>query len=282
MKPPIRYYGGKAKLAPWLAQLMPELPVYVEVFAGSAAVLMARRRVRHEVINDADGNVVSFFRALRDHPDELIEALRLTPYARDEFKAAQAACSASATSPATNDDIERARQFFVVTMQSFAATTAPATGWSWSTKNNVDRPRSVQNYVTRLAAVAERLRFVHVENIDAADLIERHAAQPEVLMYLDPPYLDETRTNPGSTGHGYAIDTKRPDDHRRWADLLRDAEATAIVSGYPSPLYDEDLYAGWHRVERAWRTDLGHRGERTEVLWSNRPIAVQHQEVLAL
>ncbi|MEO1065520.1 MAG: DNA adenine methylase, partial [Actinomycetota bacterium] len=91
MKPPVRYYGGKTRLAPWLASLMPELPVYVEVFTGSAAVLLARPQVRHEILNDRDGNVVTFFRVLRDRPDELIEALQLTPYARDEERGPQPA-----------------------------------------------------------------------------------------------------------------------------------------------------------------------------------------------
>jgi len=49
----------------------PEIWVYVEPYAGSAAVLFAKPRVPAEIINDLDGQVVNFFRLLRDHPAEL-------------------------------------------------------------------------------------------------------------------------------------------------------------------------------------------------------------------
>ena len=89
LPPPFAYYGSKARLAPWIATLMGPHRVYVEPYAGSAAVLFARPTpAPYEVLNDLDGNVVTFFRTLRDQPDELIAALRLTPYSRAEFRAA--------------------------------------------------------------------------------------------------------------------------------------------------------------------------------------------------
>ena len=46
-------------------------------------------------------------------------------------------------------------------------------------------------------------------------------------------------------------------------------------AGYPSALYDE-LFAGWHRVEFAGRSDTANRTgasiRRVEVVWSNRPL----------
>ncbi len=59
----------------------------------------------------------------------------------------------------------------------------------------------------------------------------------------------------------------------------RDPECTApvVLSGYDSPLY-ADLYDGCHRyTATTWtgnaRTDMA----RTEVIWSNRPLAGQHE-----
>jgi len=53
-------------------------------------------------------------------------------------------------------------------------------------------------------------------------------------------------------------------DHRRLAELLHGVRGMVILSGYPSPLYDE-LYSDWHRVERRVIADC----QRTavEVLW---------------
>lgn len=52
--------------------------------------------------------------------------------------------------------------------------------------------------------------------------------------------------------------------------------STVFLSGYPSPLYNE-LYADWDRVTRhvaAAHTTAGSRRgqDRTEVIWTNRPI----------
>lgn len=82
MRPPFPYYGSKGRLAPWIISLMPDHRVYVEPFAGSAAVLLAKRPSSHEIINDIDGNVITFFRMLRDRHDDLLRVLELTPYAR--------------------------------------------------------------------------------------------------------------------------------------------------------------------------------------------------------
>ena len=86
MTPPTNYYGRKARLAPWIASLLPPHRTYVEPFAGSAAVLFAKPPSPTEVLNDLDGAVVNFFTVLRDHPAELAQALRLTPYARAEYQ----------------------------------------------------------------------------------------------------------------------------------------------------------------------------------------------------
>src|SRR4051794_15717834 len=71
LKPPIPYFGGKARIAPWIVSLMPPHRVYVEPFAGSAAVLFAKARATHEILNDVDGEVVNFFRVLRERPEDL-------------------------------------------------------------------------------------------------------------------------------------------------------------------------------------------------------------------
>jgi DNA adenine methylase len=62
------------------------------------------------------------------------------------------------------------------------------------------------------------------------------------------------------------------DDHRELADVLHACQGQVVLSGYPSPLYDE-LYAGWRRVEFdiANHAAGGKVKERKrETLWMNR------------
>jgi DNA adenine methylase len=272
IKPPAPYYGGKTRMAPWITSLMGAHRVYVEPFAGTASVLLAKAPTRVEVINDVDGDVVTFFRVLRDQPEDLERACRLTPYARDEFLIAR--------EPAEDlDDVERARRWWCRVTQGFNNSPGRwATGWSLSVRRGTSEPSTAANLVERFEAIAERLRRVAIENTDAVDVITRFDAE-DAVIYCDPPYLAETRRGRERRNavHDYAHDMLEPDQHRRLADALLAARGHVLLSGYPSDLYDE-LYDGWWRAEqRVVRNAASRRGgpevsHATEVVWSNRPI----------
>ncbi len=88
---------------------------------------------------------------------------------------------------------------------------------------------------------------------------------PNVLLYVDPPYLGSTRVS-----GGYRHEMKTEAEHRELADALNACRAAVVLSGYDSPLYLE-LYDGWHVTRIPTTTGQGgSREERTEVLWCNR------------
>lgn len=268
MRGPIAYYGGKAGLARRLVDLLPPHRVYMEPFFGGGAVLFAKRPGPFEIVNDLDGNVVTFFQVLRDRPDELEHVCRLTPYARDEFRAAEL--------DEDLDDLERARRFWVRVNQSFAKSSGQQTGWSITTARSVSAPASTVSRLSRFHAVAARLSTVSIENCDAVDLIGR-LATPDTCIYADPPYLAETRRGRDRQRPGdYLVDMGDEPNHRRLADALHGTDAAVVLSGYPSPLYD-DLYGDWCRIEvpvnvHASNAVATGRGQRTEVIWSNRQL----------
>ena len=82
LRPPFEYYGGKTHLAPKIAALLPPHDHYVEPFAGSLAVLLAKEPSRAETVNDLDGDLVTFWRVLRDRPHDLAWAAAMTPHSR--------------------------------------------------------------------------------------------------------------------------------------------------------------------------------------------------------
>lgn len=270
--PLVPYHGGKGRLAPWIVSLMPPHRVYVEPFAGSAAVLLAKTPAIHEILNDIDGNAVTFYRVLRDQPDELERACRLTPYAREEFEAADLSVEGLS-------DLERARRWWVRTNQSFAHTGSSRTGWSTSIMRGSNNARTVLNRIDRFAAAAQRLGTVTLESMDAIEMIERYSTADGVI-YADPPYLVSTRSTMTKRPAGdYIHEFSSEEDHRRLAAALRTSEATVLLSGYDSPLYNE-LYGDWYRTERRVlrRTSNGRSATQVhcvEVIWANRPIDTQ-------
>ncbi|MBC2903181.1 DNA adenine methylase [Streptomyces cupreus] len=263
MKSPVPYFGSKQRIADWIVQMLPTHEHYVEPFAGGMSVLLAKRPSRMETVNDLDGELMTFWRVLRDRPTELIRACALTPHAREEL---------AATWEPTNDELELARRIWCRLAQGRSGTLRN-TGWRYyidPAGSVTSMPGYLDAYVNRLAFAAERLHAVSLESLPALDLIGKYGKQPKVLLYVDPPYLGTTR--PWSN---YRVEMKAEGDHRELAAALGDCKATVVLSGYDSPLYGE-LYDGWHRYEQATSTGNGKGDKaRTEVLWANRPLGDQ-------
>jgi DNA adenine methylase len=261
MKPPFSYYGGKTRVADQIVALLPDHEHYVEPFAGSLAVLLAKPAARMETVNDIDDRLMTFWRVLRERPDELIRACALTPHSRAEQRLSQDLDGC--------DELEVARRVWVRISQSRTGTLRN-TGWRHFVNaggESASMPGYLAGYVDRMAAIAERLHAVSLESRPAREVIETYGAHPTTLLYLDPPYLAEVRN-----GRNYSHEMANTDEHRELAAAAADCAAAVVVSGYDSPLYDA-LYDGWERHEiSAMTTQGGTHGRRTEVLWSNRPL----------
>ncbi|MDR3083098.1 MAG: DNA adenine methylase [Streptomyces sp.] len=258
MKSPVPYFGSKQRIAPWIASLLPNHDHYVEPFCGGLSVLFAKRPAPMETVNDLDGELMTFWRVLRDRPEELIRACMVTPHSRFELEA---------TWEPTEDDLELARRIWCRLAQGRSGTLRN-TGWRHyidPAGSAVGMPGYLEAYVNRLASAAERLHGVSLEALPALDLIGKYGKQPRVLLYVDPPYLGTTR----GWGNNYRVEMKTELEHRELAAALADCKATVVLSGYHSDLYDE-LFDGWHRYEQQTMTGnaLSAKG-RTEVLWSN-------------
>jgi len=267
MKPPFAYYGGKTTIAERIVALMPEHRHYVEPFAGSLAVLLAKAPALFETVNDLDGHLMTFWRVLRDRPEDLSRVCALTPHSRQEHHLAY--------DLDTEDDLERARRVWVCLTQG-RGNTLRKTGWRHfqdpGRRGPTSMPDYLEAYTQRMRHAAGRIANVSLECRSGLEVIADYGRHDEVLIYADPPYLGSTRSS-----RQYLVEMSHVDEHRALAEALNACKATVVLSGYHSPLYDE-LYDGWHRVEFATYTGQGNHAEdrndrRVEVIWSNRPVA---------
>lgn len=257
LRPPFAYYGGKTTLAPQIAALLPSHVHYVEPFAGGLSVLLAKARSEAETVNDLDGDLVTFWRVLRDQPEALAQACRLTPHAREELDIARDLDSATS-------DLERARRVWVRLTQSRSNSMKP-TGWRRSLDGQRSLPRIAAAHADQILAVAARLDGVSLESRDALEVIRDYGAEVDVCLYVDPPYLGTTRAT------NYRHELTGDDEHVALADALHECRAAVVLSGYDSPLY-ASLFPDWHRLAIKAPPAMSHDTGRVEVLWSNRPI----------
>ncbi|MFI9406878.1 DNA adenine methylase [Nocardia sp. NPDC052316] len=272
MKPPMAYYGGKTTIAAKIADMLPEHGHYVEPFAGSLAILLAKPTARMETVNDIDGDLMTFWRVLRDRPEDLARVCALTPHSRAEHEASHGDLSGL-------EDLERARRVWVRITQSRTGTLR-RTGWRHHVDPNgsgVSMPGYLAAYLERMLPAAERLAAVSLESRPALDLIGTYGRHRSALLYVDPPYLGSTRDR--NYRHEMGADTQ----HQELAAALHACQATVVLSGYASDLYDRELFSHWYRYEMAsFTTQGGSRHERTEVLWSNYPLLTPDSGMLPL
>ena len=74
LKAPFPYMGGKSRVAREVWRRFGDAPNFVEPFFGSGAVLLGRPSFdgnRIETVNDLDGHIANFWRALQAAPDEV-------------------------------------------------------------------------------------------------------------------------------------------------------------------------------------------------------------------
>lgn len=232
---------------------MPEHRSYLEPFFGSGAVLFNKPPSAIETVNDIDGDITNFFKVLREKPDELAEAVSLTPYAREVFD--------DAHENRGTDEFDRAYRFAIRSRMGHGFKTYQKTGFKIDV---YARERSycvsVWNQMPeRIKTAALRLKEVQIENRPALDLINKFN-HDNVLIYADPPYLLNTR---GGKQYRHEMNEQ---DHVDLLDALKQHKGYVILSGYPSDMYDYELKE-WHRIERKSYNQNSDR--RTEVLWMN-------------
>lgn len=278
---PFPWFGGKQKLADSIIATFPPHNTYVEVFAGGASVLLSKSPALLEVYNDVDDGLVNFFRMLRDRPEELVAMLELTPYARSEWE------SARATWQNEDDELERARLFYVVAAGSFAgfaAADAGKSGRGWGGEKlgrmHLSRSASTANRVDHIWRFVERFRRVQIDNLDWRACLTKYD-HPDAVLYLDPPYVPATRRSGGYI-HELTVE-----DHEELVARVLELQGCAVVSGYDHAVYrplTEKLTKHEFKVlsTAAVRRRDTARDHRVECLWVSEhgaiPTLFTHEE----
>ena len=247
----LRYPGSKWSLAQEIVCLFGEHYHYVEPYFGSGAVFFSKPVSPHELINDVNRLVVNFFRVLRDRTDELLFALESTPWSRDEYDQSHLL---------TGDALEDARRFVTRIWQAHASDLAKKTGWKNRGSKQPARGMSVrwQRVPSDLAELAIRLKDAEIENRPAVEVMRRFATK-DTLIYADPPYLMETRTQ---KMYAYEMSVE---DHLEMLDALKSHPGPAVISGYENSIYDKHLRR-WKKIT-VKPPKVEKQAVRMEVLW---------------
>jgi DNA adenine methylase len=180
----ISWVGGKRLLRKKIIPLIPQHEVYCEVFGGAGWVLFGKspekahwmpegKGTYTEVFNDYNGDLINFWRYLRQHPEAFVAELNTYLVSREAF------ARVKETTPRT--ELDRAAIFYYRLACSYGGFSRIFTILQ---KQHYLPLRSLE----KVKEAAERLRHVIIENMDFEKLIGRYDS-PTTFFYLDPPYF---------------------------------------------------------------------------------------------
>jgi len=215
VKPAAGYIGGKRNLARRLVSMIDqvECSAYAEPFVGMGGIFLRRtRRPAAEFINDASGDVATFFRVLQEHYAYFIDMLRWRVASRAEFERLRA------LPPERLTDLQRAARFLYLQRLSFGGRVE---GRTFGVSPSQGARFNIARLEPMLADLHERLAGVVIERLDYAAFIRRYD-RAETLFYLDPPYWGCERD--------YGQDVFGPNDFAELAELLGGIRGRFILS----------------------------------------------------
>jgi DNA adenine methylase len=265
-RPPLKYNGGKWRLAGWIQQYIPDHTTYVEPCFGGGGVFWNKKPSKFEVINDSDSLVIDFYEVLRDFPKELIRKIEFTPYSEQSLsKAFENLVNG------TVSKIDRAYSFYVACWLSIRANDIRKSSINFRTKGNLTdvgghNPARLFSKIRHLYKVAKRLKSCTILNQDIRTIIDLFDS-PDTLFYIDLPYIGESR----NTKRLYNNELTSEEQHIEILEKIRFAKGMFLVSHYFHPVYNNILSSYSRVVKDTLANSFSSRSngaaKRTEVLY---------------
>lgn len=236
---PLRYPGGKAKLAPFLARVVAgqeRRPTqYAEPFAGGAGAalrLLVDGHVERIHLNDLDPGIAAFWRAATHHTDELVDRIRKADVTIDAWHQ-----HAGRYRQGTGSDVELGFATFFLnrTNRSGILRGRPIGGLDQSGAWGIDARWNSDALVERIQLIGLLRQRIVVTEFDARHFLRTLPSAADTLVYVDPPYLVQ--------GDRLYLDTFSQEDHRELAATLHAAEYRWVLTYDHDQRVTRDLYA---------------------------------------
>lgn len=249
-KPVIGWPGGKGRLLKHILPLIPQHTTYVEAFGGGLAVFLGKAPSAVEVINDINGDLVSFYRCCKYHLDPLLDELDLVTNSRQELQDYM-------RQPGLTE-IQRAARWFIRNKISFG-------GMGDHFAVSRARPMgSRTNRLTAIRALNRRFDRTAIENLSWERCLDIYDCASG-FFFLDPPYLD---------GAGAAYAGWSELELERFALAVLGLQAKWMVTFQDCPQV-RTVFAGKHIIEIERANGIGNTtGQKGRVY---REVIITHE-----
>jgi len=217
---PLRYPGGKARFAPFIASIMEKNGLcgghYLEPYAGGGAValeLLFHGVAAHIHINDLDSAVFDFWECVKNHPEEMLKLIHDTPINMEQWHYWREVLRGNVSV----GQLERgfATLFMNRTNRSGVLKGGVIGGLAQAGTYKLDARFKKDALAKRIEKIAQHSNSISIYNEDALSLLSRckEFLPKKSLIYLDPPYYVK--------GQGLYRNFYEHKDHEAIAKLLQ-------------------------------------------------------------
>ena len=245
---PLRYPGGKNRVAKRFTQYFPEHTDYREIFAGGAAVFFQKPLARKNWLNDLHYGLYAFYVAVRDRFDEFAALCReQTGDLRSRFDYWVSRRNLM-EADGDEDILERAVQYFFINRTVWGGRVVyDAARASRLYFSNPQGLGNIEKKLSHLRQVSAKLQGVRVTCLDFTECLSNVVA--DTFVYADPPYFRDSTCSPTDKLYDQSFDVQ---DHIRLAEALRNTPAKVMLSYDDCPQVRR-LYDGWNLIELTWK-----------------------------
>jgi DNA adenine methylase len=219
-KTPLRYPGGKQKLAPFILEIIVANNLvggdYVEPYAGGAGVavdLLLRDSVAQIHLNDSSPAIYAFWRSILRNTDEFCRRILGASLTIKEWKRQRYVLS----HPSEFSQLDLGFSLFYLNRcnRSGILSGGVIGGLAQTGRWKIDARFPRNELIQRIEAIVRVKKRIVVKNLDAEEFIRDYVPQlsRKTLVYCDPPYYRDA-------GRLY-LNHYKPQDHRRVAAVIQ-------------------------------------------------------------
>ena len=267
---PLRYPGGKTKIAPLVNAIMENAKikngVYIEPFAGGAGValtLLLRNNVSHIVINDMDTTIYAFWYSVLNYNEEFIQLIKDTPITIEEWY--------NQKKIFLNNNVKNilelgfATFFLNRTNRSGILKAGPIGGYNQTGKYSIDVRFNKEDLITRIKRIGEYRDKISLFNLEIKEFINSVLPEYEsnAFVYFDPPYYKK--------GHELYINFFKPEDHQVLAELIKQIKIDWMVT-YDNTEEVKAIYKDREQKIYDLNYSLANKGKNSEIIVLSRDL----------
>ncbi|MDD5435883.1 MAG: DNA adenine methylase [Nitrospira sp.] len=262
---PLRYPGGKGKLAPFVMFLIEKNGLldgeYVEPYAGGAAIafsLLFHEYVTDVHINDINEFIFSFWHSVLNETDELCRLIQDTPVNMKTWETQRAIQS----TPLKHTKLECGFSTFFMnrTTRSGILEGGVIGGKNQDGVWKLDARYNKRDLISRIKKIACYANRIHLYNMDAVEFM--NSIMPNLskktLVYLDPPYY--------AKGKDLYVNFYKPEDHSEIASMMSRQNKHKWIVSYDNVPAIADLYKNNRSITYSLNYSAANRYAGSEIM----------------